>query len=63
VDKEKVLENTIQRCRQRNIIIPTYEEMGHPERIPQGNKDKLKHFGLWDLHPRNLFRITITIEK
>ena len=63
MDKEKVLENTIQRCHQRNIIITTYEEMSHPERIPQGIKDELKHFGLWDLHPRSLFRITITIEK
>jgi len=58
VDKEKVLKNTIQRCRERDIIIPTYEEMSHPEKVPQGIKDELSNIGLWDLHPRNLFRIT-----
>ena len=57
-DKKQILENTIQRCRERDIIIPTYEEMAQPEKIPQGIKDELRNIGLWDLHPRNLFRIT-----
>jgi cysteine synthase A len=55
---DKVLEKTIQRCRERDIIIPTYEEMAHPEKIPQQIKDELKNIGLWDLNSRNLFRIT-----
>ena len=57
-DTKKVLQNTIKRCRERDIIIPTYEEMAHPEKILQGIKDELKNIGLWDLHSRNLFRIT-----
>ncbi len=57
-DPQKVLKNTIQRCRERDIIIPTYEEMANPELIPQGIKDELKNLGLWDLNSRNLFRIT-----
>ncbi len=57
-DTQKVLEHTIQRCRERNIIIPTYEEMASPEKIPQGIKDELRDIGLWDLHPRNLYRIS-----
>ena len=57
-DKKQVLENTLKRCRERNIIIPTYDQMSHPEKIPQKIKDELKNIGLWDLHPRNLFRIT-----
>lgn len=56
--KDKVLENTVKRCRERNIIIPTYEQMMDPARIPAGIVNELKHIGLWDLHPRNLFRIT-----
>jgi cysteine synthase A len=56
--EDAVLENTIQRCRERNIIIPTYHQMVHPEEIPQGIKDELAAVGLWDLNPRNLFRIT-----
>ena len=57
-ETKKVLENTIKRCREKDIIIPTYEEMAHPEKIPQGIKDELRNIGLWDLHSRNLFRIT-----
>ncbi len=57
-DQKKVLENTIKRCRERNIIIPTYEQMRNPDLIPKKIKDELKNIGLWDLNPRNLFRIT-----
>jgi cysteine synthase A len=57
-DTKKVLENTIKRCRERDIIIPTYDEMAHPKTIPARIKDELKKIGLWDLHSRNLFRIT-----
>lgn len=57
-EPKKVLENTIKRCREKDIIIPTYEEMAHPEKIPQGIKEELRNIGLWDLHARNLFRIT-----
>ena len=53
----QVLQNTIQRCREKHVIIPTYEEMKHPERIPAAVKDKLKSIGLWDLNSLNLFRI------
>ncbi|MFH1312672.1 MAG: pyridoxal-phosphate dependent enzyme [Candidatus Eisenbacteria bacterium] len=56
--KEQVLENTVRRCRERDIIIPTYDQMRNPEKVPQGIKDELKNVGLWDLHSRNLFRIT-----
>jgi cysteine synthase len=55
---EEVLENTIERCRERNIIIPTYEELDDPARIPEKIQRELSQIGLWDLHPRNLFRIT-----
>ena len=55
---EQVLEKVIERAREKNIIIPTFEEMRNPEKIPEGIKQELKNIGLWDLHPRNLFRIT-----
>jgi cysteine synthase len=58
VNTNTVLENTIKRCRERDIIIPTYEEMTDPRKIPQGIKDELRDIGLWDLYSRNLFRIT-----
>ncbi len=55
---EKVLKNTIQRCRENNMIIPTYRQMANPDLIPDGIRAELKAIGLWDLNPRNLFRIT-----
>jgi len=57
-DREKVLENTIKRCRERHIILPTYKEMRNPNLIPEKITDKLKNIGLWDLNSLNLFRIT-----
>jgi cysteine synthase len=55
---DKALENSIQRCGERNIIIPTYEEMADPRKIPQKIQEELKDIGMWDLNSRNLFRIT-----
>ncbi len=55
---EKVLEKTIKRCRERNIIIPTFAQQKDPSKIPQKIKNKLKGVGLWDINPINLFRIT-----
>ncbi|HOC52481.1 MAG TPA: pyridoxal-phosphate dependent enzyme [Caldisericia bacterium] len=58
IKNEEVLKNTVQRAKEKNIIIPTYEEMREPDKIPQKIKDELTNVGLWDIHPRNLFRIT-----
>ncbi len=52
------LERTLQRVRERNIIIPTFEQMRDPSLIPDKFKEELKGIGLWDIHPRNLFRIS-----
>ena len=52
------LENTIKRARERNIIIPTFAQMKNPGLIPDKIKEELKSIGLWELNPRNLFRIT-----
>jgi cysteine synthase len=54
---EKVLENTVQRCRERNIILPTYKQMRDPESVHPKIRDKLGNVGLQDLNPLNLFRI------
>ncbi len=48
----------IQRARERNIIIPTFAQMKDPALIPAKVKEELKGIGLWDVHPRNLYRIT-----
>jgi cysteine synthase len=51
-------ERAVQRARERNIIIPTYAQMKNPALIPAKIKEELSGIGLWDVHPRNLFRIT-----
>jgi len=58
IHNEEALEHAIERARERNIIIPTFEQQKHPELIPDKIKEKLADVGLWDLNPLNLFRIT-----
>jgi len=52
------LKNTLNRARERNIIIPTFEQMKNPASAPEIIKRDLGSIGLWELNPRNLFRIT-----
>ncbi|MDZ7673195.1 MAG: hypothetical protein U5K53_10285 [Halanaerobiales bacterium] len=55
---EEQLKRTIQRAREKNIIMPTFEQMKNPELIPDSIKEKLKDVGLWDINSYNLFRTT-----
>ncbi len=50
--------HAIDRARERKIIIPTYDQQMHPERVPEKIRQNLKSIGLWDIDPNNLFRIT-----
>jgi len=57
--KEDQLEATIKRLKERNIILPTFEQMKDPKgKIPKFIQEELFKIGLWDIHSRNLFRIT-----
>jgi len=58
MNSEQILKNTTQRCKEKNIILPTYKQMANPELIPGGIKAELSKIGLWDLNPRNLFRLS-----
>ena len=55
---EEVLKRTVERCRERNILIPTFAEQRDPQRIPEAVRRRLAQVGLWDVDPINLFRIT-----
>jgi cysteine synthase len=55
---EERLERAVRRAKEREIIIPTFAQMRNPELIPAAIKKELRQLGLWDLTPRNLFRIT-----
>lgn len=48
----------VERARERNIIIPTLAQQKDPNAVPAAVKEDLAKIGLWDVAPRNLFRIT-----
>ncbi|MDP7421438.1 MAG: pyridoxal-5-phosphate-dependent protein subunit beta, partial [bacterium] len=55
---EEQLKRSVERCRERNVVIPTFAVQKSPEKAPEKIKEKLKTIGLWDIVPENLFRIT-----
>lgn len=55
--KEDVLEKIIDRCRENEIVIPTFEQLRNPETIPEEIKEELKDIDMQQPHPLNLFRI------
>ena len=52
------LEHNIRIARENGVVIPTFENMIHPETVPQAIRERLARVGLWDVDPANLFRIT-----
>ncbi len=57
VDEER-LERTVERARERAIIIPTFAQLQDPSLVPDQIKEGLQDVGLWELDSLNLFRIT-----
>jgi cysteine synthase A len=55
---EEQLQRTVQRARERNIIIPTFAQQRNPESAPAAIRRRLQRIGLWDVASANLFRIT-----
>ena len=51
------LENTVKRCKENQIILPTFEQLKHPHKIPAKIKEALLKIDIQDVHPLNLFRI------
>jgi cysteine synthase A len=52
------LQRAVRRARERGILVPTFAQMKDPAGVPVKVSKELAGIGLWDLHPRNLFRIT-----
>ena len=55
---KSIVEKNAERCREKNIILPTFEQMKDPDKIPEKIAEKLEDTGLWDVDPVNLFRIS-----
>ncbi|MCL2661818.1 MAG: pyridoxal-5-phosphate-dependent protein subunit beta [Oscillospiraceae bacterium] len=63
VCKESLTRN-IQKAKENNVILPTFNQMKNPEQnVPAHVQEKLRHVGLWDVNPLNLFRITWKNER
>jgi cysteine synthase A len=54
----KQLSRAVERCRERNIVVPTFDQLKNPNKAPKKIKEELEKIGLWDVAPQNLFRIT-----
>ena len=54
----EVLDRTIARARERNIVLPTIAQQKDPSLVPEDIAERLKDVALWDVDPANLFRIT-----
>ncbi|MEN6417703.1 MAG: pyridoxal-5-phosphate-dependent protein subunit beta [Clostridiaceae bacterium] len=52
------LKRSVERAREKGMIIPTFAQMRNPALIPDKIKQKLTGVGLWDVNPLNLFRIS-----
>ncbi|NPD87347.1 MAG: pyridoxal-phosphate dependent enzyme [Asgard group archaeon] len=52
------LKEAVERAQEKNIIIPTFAQQRNPNLIEKHIVEELAQIGLWDIHPRNLFRIT-----
>ena len=55
---EDQLARTVKRCRERDIVLPTFAQMRDPSTVPESIRSRLSDVGLWDFNPLNLFRIT-----
>ena len=57
IENKDYLQKTIERCRRQEIILPTFNELKHPETISKSIQEKLENIDLLEIHPLNLFRI------
>ncbi len=53
-----VLRRTVQRAKERNIILPTFAQQKNPKLVPAKIQERLTKIGPQDVNPLNLFRIT-----
>ncbi len=57
IENEEYLTKTLERCKQRNIVLPTFNQLKNPSSIPNDIQNKLEKIDLQEPHPLNLFRI------
>lgn len=60
---EDQVEKNAKLCAEKNIILPTYEQMADSTLIPEEIKQSLKNIGRNEVHSRNLFRVSWENER
>ena len=57
IENDDYLKKAIKRCKEQNILLPTFDQLKHPDTIPSEINNKLAKVGLEEINPLNLFRI------
>lgn len=57
IENEDFLTKTVERCKEKKILLPTFNQLKHPNRISTKIQNELKSIDIQALHPLNLFRI------
>ncbi|MFC2083730.1 pyridoxal-phosphate dependent enzyme [Bacteroidota bacterium] len=57
ISNPEFLQKTVNRCKEKKIILPTFSQLKLPHTIPDKIQTKLKKVKFDELHPLNLFRI------
>jgi cysteine synthase len=56
--RPEVIRKTAKRCRDREIVIPTFRQLRDPSLIPPSVRSRLADVRMSDVNPLNLYRIT-----
>ncbi len=56
--KRDRLKRAVKRAKEEGVLLPTFEQMKNPEKIPESIKENLKDTDLWEMDSANLFRTT-----
>lgn len=57
IENTENLKRTVNRCKEKGIVLPTFNQLKHPETIPSKIQKDLEKIDINDVHPLNLFRI------
>jgi cysteine synthase len=57
IENEDFLTKTVERCKEKKILLPTFNQLKHPDLIPDEIHKTLKDVDIQEVHPLNLFRI------
>jgi cysteine synthase A len=57
IENQEYLDKTVKRCKKQDILLPTFEQLKKPEKLPDDLLSDLKKVDLQATNPLNLFRI------